>query len=140
MWKILEKVVLNQLHNHLHKNDLIESHQSAYRKGHSVETAVLSVLDGLLLENDEKRVSLMALLDLSAAFDTLDHSILLHRLETTFGIQGVALAWFRSYLTERSQSVYIDGELSSPSRFVVSPRVRYLALFWLPCTLSLSLM
>ena len=76
---------------------------------------MLSVLDGLLTKADEKLVSLVTLLDLSAAFDTLDHSVLLHRLETTFGIHSLALSWFKSYLTERFQSVIIDGEMSSPS-------------------------
>ena len=87
----------------------------AYRKDHSTETAVLSVLDGLLTKADEKLVSLVTLLDLSAAFDTLDHSVLLHRLETTFGIHSVALSWFKSYLTGRSQSVIIDSKVFSPS-------------------------
>ena len=79
--KVLEKVVLSQLQEHLYDNNLLEVKQSAYRKGHSVETAVLSVLDGLLTDADDKLVSLTALLDLSAAFDTMDHSILLKRLE-----------------------------------------------------------
>ena len=82
--KILEKVVLKQLQKHLRENNLLEPHQSAYRKDHSTETAVLSVLDGLLTKADEKLVSIVTLLDLSAAFDTLDHSVLLHRLETTW--------------------------------------------------------
>ena len=73
--KILEKVVLIQLKNHL--SHLLEIFQSAYKHNHSTETAVLSVLDGLLCSADERLVSLVALLDLNAAFDTLDHSILL---------------------------------------------------------------
>ena len=116
--KILEKVVLRQLQKHLNENNLLEQHQSAYRKNHSTETAVLSVLDGLLTKADEKLVSLVTLLDLSAAFDTLDHSVLLHRLESTFGIHGTALSWFRSYLTERFQSVTVDDKVSSPSLLV----------------------
>ena len=111
--KILEKVVL-QLQSHLCANNLLEIRQSAYRKYHSTETAVLSVLEGLLTKSDEKLVSILALLDLSAAFDTLDHAILLRRLESTFGISGLALSWFESYLSDRTQSVVVDGLMSTP--------------------------
>ena len=70
--KILEKAVLKQLQKHLAANDLVEIHQSAYRKNHSTETAVLDVLDNLLTQADKRLVSLVALLDLSAAFDTTE--------------------------------------------------------------------
>ena len=84
--KVLEKIVLRQLQKHLSDNSLSEVHQSACRKDHGMETAVLSVLGCLLVKADERLVSLIALLDLSAAFDTLVHSILLKRLEVTFGV------------------------------------------------------
>jgi hypothetical protein len=113
--KLLEKVVLIQLQKHLHDNNLVELHQSAYRKGHSVETAVLSVMDCLLSNADEKLVSLVALLDLSAAFDTLDHSILTQRLDATFGVRGIVLDWFGSYVSGRFQSVTVNKLLSDPS-------------------------
>ena len=80
---------------------LLEMHQSAYRKDHSTETAVLSVLDCLLVKADERLVSLVVLLDLSAAFNMLDHSMLLKRLEMTFGVQGIVLEWFASYVHDR---------------------------------------
>ena len=101
--KILERVVLLQLLSHLCANSLLEIRQSAYRKHHSTETAVLSVLEGLLTKSDQKPVSILALLDLSAAFHTLVHAILLRRLESTFGISGVALSCFESYLSDRTQ-------------------------------------
>ena len=113
--KILEKVVLTQLQKHLSENDLLEISQSAYRKNHNTETALLSVVDGLLRNADDRLVSVLALLDLSAAFDTLDHPILLQRLETTFGISGTVLHWLASYLESCEQSVKVDNILSSPS-------------------------
>ena len=70
---------------------------SAYRKDHSKKTAVLSVLDGLLVSADERLVSLVALLDLTAAFDTLDRTILLQRLEMTYGVRGTVLAFSVSH-------------------------------------------
>ena len=94
-------------------NNLFEIFQSAYRQNHSTETAVLSVLDGLLGSADERLASLVALLDLSAAFDPLDHPILLKRLETTFGVRGTVLDWFVSYLSGHFQSVIVDGVVSA---------------------------
>nr|KAG5695883.1 hypothetical protein BaRGS_017321 [Batillaria attramentaria] len=86
---------------------------SAYRSGHSTETAVLSVVGELLSNADERLVSLVALLDLSAAFDTLDHSILLRRLETTFGFRGTVLTCFdRTYkydITKALEKAHLDA-------------------------------
>ena len=102
-----------QLKNHLSGNNLLEIFQSAYRQNHSTETAVLSVLDGLLGSADERLVFLVALLDLSAAFDTLDHPILLKWLATTFGVRGTVLDWFVSYPSGRFQSVIVGGVVSA---------------------------
>ena len=76
---------------------------------------MLNVLDCLLVKADERLVSLIALLDLSAAFDRLDHFILLKRLEVTFGVQDAALEWLASYLSDRCQSVIVDGIVFTPS-------------------------
>ena len=98
-----------------------ESLQSAYKKHHSCETALLRVQNDILKSIDDKQCVVLLLLDLSAAFDTIDHKILLHRLRSRFGIKGKALSWLQSYLTDRSQSVQIDGFASSvrPLRFGV---------------------
>ena len=112
--KILEKVVLILLKNHLSGNNLLDIFQSAYRQNHSTETvAFLGVLDGLLGSADQRLVSLVALLDLSAAFDTLDYPILLKRLETTFGVRDTVLDWFVSYLSGRFQTVIVNGVVSA---------------------------
>ena len=89
MSKILERVVLTQLKTHLESNSLLDIYQSAYKKNHSTETALLHVTNTLLSKADTKNVSLLALLDLSAAFDTLDHHIFLSRLQTTSKSQAV---------------------------------------------------
>ena len=113
--KILERVVLIQCQTHLHENELLEMNQSAYRKNHSTETAVLSVLDELLSNIDKKLVSIVALLDLSAAFDTIDQDILLSRLKHSFGFHGKVLDWFTSYLSDRIQFVCVDNIMSASS-------------------------
>ena len=110
--KILEKVVLAQLESHLSRNNLREVCQSAYRQNHSTETLLLSVTDSLLCKADNRLVSLLTLLDQSAAFDTIDHKILLNRLSYSFGISGTVFKWFISYLTNRTQSVSV-GDLNS---------------------------
>ena len=72
-------------------------------------------MNGPLLAHDRGEVSILTLLDPSAAFDTIDHDILLRRLELNFGLDGVVLSWFRSYLTERQQLVVVRGFMSAPS-------------------------
>ena len=100
MSKILENMVVSQLMSHLNRHNLFSSFQSAYRPGYSTETALLKVVNDLLLAMNLSKMSVLVLLDLSAAFDTIDHDILLHCLHV-FGIQGTVLSWFRSYLTKR---------------------------------------
>ena len=100
MSKILEKLVLRQLLDHLHANCLMESYQSAYKAYHSTETAPLKVSSDILSGLDDGNVCILTLLDLSAAFDTIDHDILLQRLEITFGLSGNVLSWFASYLSD----------------------------------------
>ena len=112
--KVLEKVMLHQLRGHLLANNLSETFQSAYRAHHSTETAVLDVTNCLLGKNaDEGRVFILTLLGLSAAFDTLDHSILLTRLHDVFVTSGKAFEWFLSYLSDKFQSVCVNGRVSS---------------------------
>ena len=110
--KILEKVVANQLCDFLHSNSLFDDFQSGFRKNHSTETALVKITNDLLTAADKGLVSILVLLDLSAAFDTIDHSILLQRLEHLVGIKGIALSWFRSYFSDRSQFVNVNDKSS----------------------------
>ena len=112
--KIIEKVVLSQLSTHLSSNQLYNPLQSAYRAGHSTETALIKIVNDLLMSIDEGKVSVLTLLDLSAAFDTIDHKILLSRLEHVFGVSGTVLNWFESYLTNRTQYVSVVNCKSRP--------------------------
>jgi len=107
--KIIEKTVSKQLKLYKLDNNLGEPLQSAYKKNHSTETALIKVYDDILSKMDKRNVVLLTLLDLSAAFDTVDHGILLYRLEHTFGIKNKALGWIKSYLTDRSQYVSVKG-------------------------------
>ncbi len=114
--KILEKVVSSQLYSFLEKNDICEDFQSGFRPYHSTETALIRVTNDLLLSSDRGCISLLVLLDLSAAFDTIDHNILLNRLENFVGISGSALAWFKSYLSDRHPFVAVNDEVSYRSQ------------------------
>ena len=109
---MIERLVCNRLSIHLKDHNLIPSAQSAYRTGHSTETAVLKVASDVWQAMDEGNITLLGLLDLSAAFDTVDHDILLHRLNLSFGISGPVLKWLESFVRGRSQSAVFNGELA----------------------------
>ena len=94
--KLTERAVYNQTQEHLVRSELYPTLQSTYPAGHSTETALLKVHNDILLNMNHRRVTLLVLLDLSAAFDTVDHEVLLRRLEVTFGIADTTLQWFRS--------------------------------------------
>ena len=110
--KLTERAVFNQTHDHLTLHDLYPTAQSSYREYHSTETALLRIKNDILMNKNSQQLTLLVLLDLSAAFDTVDHSILLNRLHSDFGISGHAFSWFQSYLYQRSQSVSIHGHTS----------------------------
>jgi hypothetical protein len=110
-------VVAIQLVEHLESNNLHEILQSAYRKYHSVETALLKVHNDILCSIDNNKSVFLILLDLSAAFDTVNHEILLRRLENVFGIRDLALKWFKSYLANRTFFVSVEGSQSSHHSF-----------------------
>ena len=107
--KAIESAVITQFQEHLTKNDLHDSKQSAYRKFHSTETLLMKVHNDIMSSLGKGEMVMLVLLDLSAAFDTIDHDILLNRLENTYGIKQNALSWFKSYMSDRTQSVLING-------------------------------
>ena len=111
--KLAERVAADQIQSYLNEHDLFPSLQSAYCRHHSTETALLQVKNDILMNMENQKVTLSVLLDLSATFDTVDHWILLDRLQFDFGIPGSALNWIESSLCTRTQRIYIDGVLSS---------------------------
>ena len=111
--KLLEKVVCSQLLQHIDKTGNTEKYQSAYTKNCSTETALLDVMNKTHQEIDKGRVILLIMLDLSAAFDTVVHDLLLNRLKYRFGINGVVWNWFQSYLKARRQKVVVNGVFSN---------------------------
>ena len=119
MSKIVEKLVAQQLFAHLSRNQLLPPSQSGFRRHHFTESAILKVLADVYTSIDIGQVSLVGLLDVSAAFDTVDHDILLERLQRSYGIRGRALQWFASFVTGRQQSVRFGGSTSPsvPVRF-----------------------
>ena len=116
--KILEKLVLSQVSSYLNSHNLYNTCQSAYRPGHSTETALLKVVNDLILSLNKGNISVLALLDFSSAFDTIDHPILVHRLHADFGFTDLLLLLMYT-------QVFLG--------------VQFLALYFSPCILSLCL-
>ena len=114
--KLLEKNIAKRIRSHLGSNDLLNRYQSAYRPMHSTETALLKVQNYLLGNLDEGKTTVLVLLDLSAAFDTLDHSGVISLLENWYGISGNALRRFASYLMDLQQMVKVKKCVGEPSQ------------------------
>src|SRR5664279_693829 len=112
--KTLERLVATRCVQHDETHRLLPSRQSSYRANHSTETAVVSVHNNIVRAIDDGKVSLLVLLDLNAAFDTVNHDILLRILENRFSLCGVALEWFKSYLADRTQTFQVGSVTSGP--------------------------
>ncbi len=115
--KTLERAVFNQVSLFLSQNNKLDAKQSCFRSGHSTETALLSVTEALRIAKADSKSSVLILLDLSAAFDTVNHQILLSTL-SSLDITGIPLRWFESYLTGRSFRVAWGGEVSKAHQLV----------------------
>ena len=109
--KLLEKIVAYQLNSYFEKNGLLFDYQGAYRRGRSTEQLLLTAIDTIIHAIDNKAIACVAFLDLRKAFDSLDHVILLQRLNS-LGVRDVELAWFTDYLSDRFQRVKFNGKYS----------------------------
>ena len=110
--KVFERAAYNQLYNYFKSNKLFYDNQYGFRDEHSTELASLELIDRILKDLDAKNNPITVFMDLSKAFDTLDHNILIHKLKY-YGVSGAALSWFNSYLSNRSQYVEINNIQSS---------------------------
>ena len=111
--KILKKLVLSKVSSYLNSHNVYNTFQSAYRPGHSTETALLKVVNDLFLSLNKGNISVLALLDISSAFDTIDHPIIVHRLHTDLGFTDTLLQWFSSHLTDRTHYVSLSNHCSA---------------------------
>ena len=105
--KVVEKCAVKQFIQHCNDQDLIPDYQSAYRSAYSTETALVKITNDILWSFEKQHASALIVMDLSTAFDTADHQILLDILENRFGITETALSWFRTYLQPRFCKVCI---------------------------------
>ena len=111
--KILKKLVLSHVSSYLSSHNLYNTCQSAYRPGHSTETALLNVVNYLFLSLNKGNISVLALHDFSSAFDTINHPIHVHRLHTDFGFTDAVIQWFSSYMTDRTNYVSLSNHCSA---------------------------
>ena len=112
MSNVIEKAASCQVTNHIDSNDLGESYQSSYKRFHSTETALLKVKSDFLQYVDNNKTVLMVLLDMSAAFDTVDHPIILQRLGDRFELREFVASWFQSYFETHTMGVSMGNVLS----------------------------
>ena len=109
--KIVEKVILKQLQSHIDEHQLLTPRLCAYRLGYNTKSVILKMTNDVLLSMDLQCVTPLVAIDLSVAFDTVNHSIMISVLERRFGITNKALKWFHEYLRDRSIVVEINGTM-----------------------------
>ena len=113
--KIIERIIHNQTQEFLDKNNILYKYKSGFRKHHSTDTCLSYLTDKVKIGFEEGLLTGMVLIDLQKAFDTIDHSILLEKM-SCLGFAGKTIAWYTSYLTNRSFIVNVGKEFSSPGK------------------------
>lgn len=112
--KVLEKIMSSQMNSHLVEHNYLSNYQSGFRSKHSCITALIDVAENIRSDIDEGKIEILVLLDHSKAFDTVDHDILCLKLKYIFNYSSTAIKLIRSYLGNRSQSVFLNGDISDP--------------------------
>ena len=110
--KIIEKLMHKQLYNFLQENNVLFTNQFGFQKNRSTSLALIQIIEKIRESIDNKKIGCGIFIDLSKAFDTVNHDILLQKM-SHYGIRGTSLQWFKSYLSNRKQYVYLNGESSS---------------------------
>jgi Reverse transcriptase (RNA-dependent DNA polymerase) len=119
--KVIKRIVAKQIKDFQTDSDLMPLIQSAYWPGHATETATVKVLSDILDATDSQKTAvLLGLLDMSAAFDTVEFEILLSRLETSYCLSGTVPKWLTSFVTGRTQAVAFDGNSSPQVKLICS--------------------
>ena len=114
---MFEKDIFRQLYFYLSNNSLLSKFQSGFRPKHSTLSPLIQLCDELLKNMDYRKLNCVAVfLDVKKAFDSINHKILLDKMRTLFGISGIQLKWFESYLSNREQQCQIDDQLSTPKQ------------------------
>ena len=120
--KLVEKAMLEQINLHYKANNLLPDYQSAYRKKRSCKTVLLKLSNDLLWFMERENITVMITFDLSAVFDTVDHKVLLTKLQNNIDINRMALEWFRNYLALRDMTVKIEKSYSKRKELSFSVR------------------
>ena len=121
--KIMESCVSDAVVRHVFQNNLVTDKQWAYRKGHSTELLLVHLSETWRTAIDANKVVAVAFVDFKKAFDCVSHAILLHKLNSQFGVQGTLLAWLTDYLTDRTQFSEVNGHHSTVPRVSTGPYV-----------------
>ena len=116
--KVIKKCTLSQLTDHCNKYNLLPEYQSAYRKYYCCETSLLKLVNDALLAMENKLITAVTVMDLSAAFGTFSYKLLLTVLGEQFGIKDVALNWYENYLKPRHFKVCINGMYSAQKQWI----------------------
>ena len=111
--KLVEQAILMQFYKHCREHHLLPDFQSAYRKGYSTKTSLKKITNNIFWSTERKEVTAVIVLNMSAAFDTVDHDLLLDILHKRFGIADTALQWYQSYLRPWGMKVHINNAYSS---------------------------
>ena len=128
--KLLEGLVVRRLLKHLDNNNFISANHSAYRRFHSTETALLRLVSDIVTKSETGYITLLLLFDTSAAFDTVDHAIIVSKLEQCYGICEKVYDWILSYLMDRSQTVHHQSSTSIRRllKYGTSPKGQFLVV------------